>query len=89
MSLDLGRALTGGNINKSTVSDFVVCIYSSLLLHIFADIIDTIVKSANSVDPSQEQSNWVHNVCVYLVISHICSRQHKQMTFSGDIFSSA
>ena len=37
------------------------------------------------VDPDQEQSDWVHTVC-FTYISHICSRRHKHMTFSGEFF---
>ena len=40
------------------------------------------------MNPSKEQSDWVHNVCV-TYISHICSRRYEQISFSGDNFSSA
>ena len=68
MSLDVDRALTGGNITKSTVSDFIcdpdTCLTLNIL-QIFADIIDMNVYSAYSVDPSQEQKRLgQHCLCL-------------------------
>ena len=39
------------------------------------------------MDPDQEPFDRVDTVCIYF--SYICSRRHKQMTFSGVHLSSA
>ena len=39
------------------------------------------------MDLDQEPSDWDHTVCIYS--SYICSRQDKQMPFSGEYLPSA
>ena len=37
------------------------------------------------MDSDQEHSDWV-TLFAFTYFSHICSRRHKQMTFSGEYF---
>ena len=67
--------------SKNNLSTQTVCCKYLLTLSTYKWV------EANSVDPDQESSNWVHTVCLYF--SHICCRQHKQVPFSGEHLSSA
>ena len=80
MSLNLDRALTGKRISKSTVSDITCFIlnntysYSASKMHPLKPYAEKYLLplltyecvETNSVDPDQEQSDWVHTVTACL-----------------------